>query len=292
MKIAKTYIEILTRLPIKKKLIFNDNKDNKLNESQQQSRENYKFPKIKYTSNKYDRPLRPRFPDLEVTELPDLSKIDPLLDVFDATTGPIIDPPFPTTRPSVTIISPETESDDSDLLSSITGLTPNEIRDLQKKALVIKQVKNMTRKGRNTTMYALVVVGNGNGVAGFGEGKHDEAPTAIKKATNKAIKNLRYIERYDDRTIYHDIEYKFHGTVIKFWARPPGFGIKTNHYIHEICKCIGMQDIACKIYGSRNGMNVIKCTFLALESQRLPEQIAKARGKNLFDVYHTYYGSA
>lgn len=198
-----------------------NNKDNKSNKSQPSSPSS-KFPKKEFTSIKYTRPLRPRFPDLDASELPDLSKIDPLLDIFDASTGPIIDPPFPTTRPQVTIVSPETESDDSDVLSAMTGLTPNEIRDLQKKALVIKQVKNMTRKGRITTMYALVVVGNGNGVAGYGEGKHDEAPTAIKKATNKAIKSLRYIERYDDRTIYHDIEHKFHGTRIKLWARPPG----------------------------------------------------------------------
>ncbi|CAG8559622.1 20790_t:CDS:2 [Dentiscutata erythropus] len=229
--------------------------------------------------------LTKRFPN--TLKLPDLSKLDPILDI----SGTIIDPPFPTTRPSSIITAPETESDDTDVLSAITGLSSIEIRDLQKKALVIKRVKNQTAKGRVVSMYALVVVGNGDGVAGFGEGKHEESPTAIKKATNQAIKNLRYFERYDDRTIFHDIEHKFHGTTIKFFARPPGFGIRTNHYIHEVCKCIGFQDISSKVFGSRNGMNVIKCTFEAFNSQRLPQQIARARGKNLFDVYHTYYGA-
>ncbi|RIA85094.1 hypothetical protein C1645_782685 [Glomus cerebriforme] len=233
------------------------------------------------------RPLRPRVEGLDVSRFPDLSKLDPILDI----PGPIIDPPFPITRPSVVITAPETESDDTDTLSAVTGLSPSEIRDLQKKALIIKRVVKQTGKGRIPSMYALVVVGNGKGVAGFGEGKHDEVPTAIKKATNKAIKSLRYFERYDDRTLYHDIEHKFHGTTIKLWVRPPGFGIRCNHYIHEVAKCVGIQDLSAKVFGSCNGMNVIKCTFEALNGQKLPSEIAKSRGKNLVDVYHTYYGT-
>ncbi len=69
-----------------------------------------------------------------------------------------------------------------------------------------------------------------------------------------------------------------------------GFGIRCNHYIHEVAKCIGIQDLSAKVLGSCNGMNVIKCTFEALNSQKLPSEIAKSRGKNLIDVYHTYYG--
>jgi len=238
-------------------------------------------------NSKFSRPHRPRVEGLDISKLPDLSKLDPILDV----SGPIIDPPFPVTRPSVVITAPETESDDTDTLSAVTGLSPSEIRDLQKKALIIKRVVNQTEKGRIPSMYALVVVGNGKGVAGFGEGKHDEVPTAIKKATNKAIKSLRYFERYDDRTLYHDIEHKFHGTTIKLWVRPPGFGIRCNHYIHEVAKCVGIQDLSAKVLGSCNGMNVIKCTFEALSRQKLPSEIAKSRGKNLVDVYHTYYGT-
>ncbi|CAG8750723.1 4108_t:CDS:1, partial [Cetraspora pellucida] len=96
---------------------------------------------------------------LDPSKIPDLSKLDPLLDA----SGTFIDPPFPVTRPSSIITAPETESDDTDVLSAITGLSPIEIRDLQKRALVIKRVKNQTAKGRVVSMYALVVVGNGNG---------------------------------------------------------------------------------------------------------------------------------
>ncbi|CAG8521038.1 3767_t:CDS:2 [Funneliformis caledonium] len=239
-------------------------------------------------NNKKNKKVRSlRVQGLDTSNFPDLSKLDPILDV----PGPIVDPPFPVTRPSVVITAPETESDDIDALSIVTRLSPSEIRDLQKRTLIIKRVSSQTEKGRIPSMYALVVVGNGKGVAGFGEGKHDEVQTAIKKATNIAIKSLRYFERYDDRTLYHDIEHKFHGTTIKLWARPPGFGIRCNHYIHEVAKCVGIQDISAKVHGSCNGMNVIKCTFEALNSQNLPSEIAKSRGKNLMDVYHTYYGT-
>ncbi|CAH1771386.1 1234_t:CDS:2, partial [Entrophospora sp. SA101] len=96
------------------------------------------------------------------------------------------------------------------------------------------------------------------------------AATSVRKATNQAIKNLQYFHRYNDRTIYHEIQYKFHR-----------FGIRTNHYIHEICKCVGIHDLAAKVLGSRNGMNVVKATFQALETQKLPEDLAKTRGKKV-----------
>lgn len=69
-----------------------------------------------------------------------------------------------------------------------------------------------------------------------------------------------------------------------------GFGCRANHYVHEICRCIGIQDLSGKVRGSRTPMNVIKATFEALSNQKLPEDIAKMRGKKLADVQHTYYG--
>ena len=88
--------------------------------------------------------------------------------------------------------------------------------------MIVKRVVNQTSKGRMFSMYSLVVVGNGNGLASYGEGKHEEAANSVRKATNQAIKNLQYFHRYNDRTLYHDIEYKFHSTRLKLMVRPPG----------------------------------------------------------------------
>ncbi|CAJ0750930.1 2_t:CDS:10 [Entrophospora sp. SA101] len=171
----------------------------------------------------------------------DLSKLDPILDVEK----PFITPPsLPTYRSSSTIVSPEAESDDTDILAALTGLTAQEIRALQKKVLIVKRVVNQTSKGRIF-----------------------KAATSVRKATNQAIKNLQYFHRYNDRTIYHEIQYKFHSTKLKLMVRPP----------------------AAKVLGSRNGMNVVKATFQALETQKLPEDLAKTRGKKVVDLYRTYY---
>jgi ribosomal protein S5 len=69
-----------------------------------------------------------------------------------------------------------------------------------------------------------------------------------------------------------------------------GYGLVVNNYIHEVCRCVGISDLYCKVYGSKNPMNVVKATFEALYAQRRPEDIAQARGKRLVDVEKVYYG--
>ncbi|KAJ2708072.1 28S ribosomal protein S5, mitochondrial [Coemansia sp. IMI 203386] len=165
-----------------------------------------------------------------------------------------------------------------------------QFKKLSKKTLVVKRTVQMTRKGKIPSMYALVVVGNGMGSAGYGEGKSAEASKAVMIATRQAIKHMQNFPRYDSRTIYHDIEHKFKATRLQLWARRPGFGCRVAPMIHEICECIGIQDLAGKIHGSRNPMNVIKAFFEALTTQRIPSDLAKARGLRLLDVNHIYYG--
>ncbi|RUS22138.1 ribosomal protein S5, C-terminal domain-containing protein [Endogone sp. FLAS-F59071] len=230
----------------------------------------------------------PRHRDLMPSALPDLSKIDPILD-YDPNPPATLDHPklfFPNRPNGLVFNVPKDDLDESQ-----TPLSPRDIARLQKKPLVIKRVVNMNSKGKQPSMYALVVVGNGDGLAGYGEGKDDEAARAVRKATNRAIKNLRYFERYDDRTVFMDLKHKFHATQVVLRSRPPGFGNRSNHIIHEICRCVGIQDISGKVRGSRNPMNVIKATFEALDHQRLPNDIAKMRGKKVLDVQHVYYGA-
>ncbi|KAJ1976138.1 28S ribosomal protein S5, mitochondrial [Dimargaris xerosporica] len=183
------------------------------------------------------------------------------------------------------------EEDDLTWSESL-GLPEEQYKRLMKRILHVRRTSNMTRKGKMPSMYALVVVGTGRGVAGYGEGKGEEVADAVRKATSRAIKNLTYFPRYDNRTIYHDIRHKFKATDMTLLARPPGFGRRVNPYIYEICYCLGIQDIAGKVSGSRNPMNVIKCFFEAMQTQRTPEDLAMARGKKLVDVNRVYYGGS
>ena len=70
----------------------------------------------------------------------------------------------------------------------------------------------------------------------------------------------------------------------------PGFGLRTQHLIFEIARCAGIRDLSARVGRSRNRMNTVKATVEALTSQRLPEEIARARGKKLVDVRKVYYG--
>jgi small subunit ribosomal protein S5 len=71
-----------------------------------------------------------------------------------------------------------------------------------------------------------------------------------------------------------------------------GFGLRTQHLIFELARAAGLQDLAAKTPRSRNKMNVIKATWEALTTQKLPDEIARARGKKLVDVRKVYYGGS
>ncbi|KAI8140766.1 ribosomal protein S5, C-terminal domain-containing protein [Fennellomyces sp. T-0311] len=231
-----------------------------------------------------DNVQRFRQAGLTKDNVPQLDKVDSILDFTELSKDKTLDQKklFPASRPTDAVMNTVTDVVD-------TPLSTIEQASLLKKTLVLKRVVNMNGKGKQPSMYALVVVGNGQGLAGYGEGKDEEPSRAIFKATNRAIKNLRFFERYDDRTISMDIEHKFHATKLELRSRPPGFGCRANHHIHEICRCIGIQDLSGKVRGSRKPMNVIKATFEALSNQKMPEDIAKMRGKKLADVQAVYY---
>jgi len=73
-------------------------------------------------------------------------------------------------------------------------------------------------------------------------------------------------------------------------SRPPGFGLRCQHLIFEMARIAGLQDLAARVPRSRNKMNTVKATFQALTNQRLPDDVARGRGKKMVDVRKVYYG--
>jgi len=166
----------------------------------------------------------------------------------------------------------------------------DEIFAAQVKVLVRHRVVNQTRLGKIQSMYVLAVAGNGNGRLGIGEGKATEPDEAMDKARQAAIRNMQPIPRYEQRTIFGEVEGKVAASEVKLMARPPGFGLRCQHNIFEMARCAGIHDLAARVPRSRNKMNTIKATLQALMSQRLPDEIARGRGKKLVDVRKVYYG--
>ncbi|BFZ58997.1 28S ribosomal protein S5, mitochondrial [Savitreella phatthalungensis] len=216
----------------------------------------------------------------------DFSKLDPTLDY-----APIAlqnDEKLPMIPPDTT--GQGTGEDETTLLAKATGLEAREIRSLIQRPLVLRRVVNQTRKGKQASYYSLAIVGNGNGMIGLGEGKHVEAGVAQRKAIAQAVKNMLFVPRYQGRTIYGEVDHKFHAVKLKIRSRPPGFGVRANHYINEICRCAGITDLSAKVWGSRTGMNVIKATFEALsQAQVMPDELARDRGRRMIDVTERFY---
>ncbi|KAJ3416522.1 28S ribosomal protein S5, mitochondrial [Chytridiales sp. JEL 0842] len=169
---------------------------------------------------------------------------------------------------------------------------PSNPPNLQRRVLHVRRVARVTSGGKVRSVSAIVVVGNGNGVGGYGEGRAMDVQGAVMKAVRQAEKNMLPIERFEHRTIFGNIDYYFHKVNLKLRAAPPGNGIIANNNIHEICRVLGISDLTAKVHGSRNPLNVIKATFEALQKQQTPVEIARSRGRKLVDIANAYYGGA
>ncbi|KAE9380508.1 hypothetical protein N431DRAFT_498350 [Stipitochalara longipes BDJ] len=170
-----------------------------------------------------------------------------------------------------------------------TGLTLDQILDYKVKILVQHRVVNQTRLGKIASVYCLAIAGNGNGRLGIGEAKGQETEETSSNAKIAAIRSMQPIPRYEERTIFGEVDGKVSAAEVKLMCRPPGFGLRCQHLIFEMARAAGIHDLAAKVPRSRNKMNTVKATYQALLKQRIPDEIARGRGKKLVDVRKVYY---
>lgn len=146
----------------------------------------------------------------------------------------------------------------------------DEVSRLHRFPLITKRVVQQTGKGKQPSFYSLVVVGNGRGMVGYGEGKDINVPRSIDKAFVAAVKSMDRVDRFESRTLWGQLEGKFGATHIIMRARPSGHGLACNPYIHQVCKAAGIADISAKVHGSRNGMQIVKATIRMLHGGHAP----------------------
>ncbi|XP_051831749.1 28S ribosomal protein S5, mitochondrial isoform X1 [Antechinus flavipes] len=156
--------------------------------------------------------------------------------------------------------------------------------DFDTRILEIRSVFNMTAKeGRKKSVRALVVVGNGKGAAGFAVGKAPDRVNAFRKAKNRAIHYLHYVERYEDHTIYHDISLTFKKTHLRMKKQPRGYGLHCHRAIITICRLIGIKDLYAKVTGSVNLINITRGLFHALSKQETHQQLAEKKSLHVVE---------
>ena len=127
----------------------------------------------------------------------------------------------------------------------------------------IGRVTKVVKGGRRFRFTALVVVGNRNGLVGFGFGKSKEVPDAIKKAVDDAFKNIISV-KLNGSTITHDIEVKYNASKILLKPASEGTGVIAGGSVRPVLELAGVKDILTKSLGSNNSSNVVRATMKAL----------------------------
>jgi len=155
--------------------------------------------------------------------------------------------------------------------------------DIKDTVVSINRVTKVVKGGKNLSFSALVVVGDGHGVVGFGVGKAKEVPSAIKKGIEAAKKNLIRVP-LSGSTIPHRVVGKFGAGSVLLKPAPDGTGIIAGGAVRAVVESAGITNILTKSLGSANPHNVVRATFTGLWSLKDPNGIARLRGKTLDEL--------
>jgi small subunit ribosomal protein S5 len=149
----------------------------------------------------------------------------------------------------------------------------------------IQRVTKVTKGGRTFSFSAIVVVGNENGVVGYGLGKAKEVTAAIQKGIDDAKKNLVKIPVYKG-TLPHEQYGKYSGAKVFIKPAAPGTGVIAGGAMRAVLESVGVKDVLAKSKGSSNPHSVVKATFDALLQLRDARKIAEARGISMNKVFN------
>lgn len=157
--------------------------------------------------------------------------------------------------------------------------------ELKDRLVAINRVTKVTKGGRTFTFAAIVVVGDGKGIIGYGLGKAGEVTAAIQKGTDAAKKNLFKVSVLNG-TIPHEMEVKYGGARVLLKPAAPGTGLKAGGAMRAVLESAGVSDVIAKSKGSSNAHNLVKATILALSQMRDAYQVAGERGIDMQKVFN------
>ena len=157
--------------------------------------------------------------------------------------------------------------------------------ELKDRLVALERVTKVTKGGRTFSFSAIVVVGDENGVVGYGLGKASEVTAAIAKGVEDAKNNLVKVPVYKG-TIPHEQEAKFGGAQVLIRPASSGTGVKAGGAMRAVLESVGITDVLAKSKGSSNPHNLVKATVAALLELRDARSVADQRGVNLDKVFN------
>ena len=157
-------------------------------------------------------------------------------------------------------------------------------KEFEERVVTINRVTKVVKGGRRFRFAALVVIGDKKGRVGFGTGKANEVPDAIKKAIQAANKNIVRIPLTDNRTIAHELRGEAGAASVVLKPASAGTGVIAGGAVRAVLELAGVKDILSKSLGSRTKYNMANATLNALRQLKTPEHVAELRGKTVEEI--------
>ncbi len=158
-----------------------------------------------------------------------------------------------------------------------------EPQEFQERLVAVNRVAKVVKGGRNFRFTALMVVGDGKGRVGIGQGKAAEIPEAIRKGVEDAKKNIRTVS-LNGTTIPHEVKGKFGKGMVLMFPAEEGTGVIAGGSVRALLELAGVKNIRTKSYGSNNPINAVKAALEGLASLRSAEEVARLRGKTVEQI--------
>lgn len=158
-----------------------------------------------------------------------------------------------------------------------------QVETLDERVIEIARVAKVVKGGRRFQFRVTLIMGDNHGKVGMGVGKANAVPDAMRKATDKARKNMHQIF-LSGTTIPHETVGKVGGAVILLKPASPGTGVIAAGGVRAVLEAVGIRDILTKSLGSANVLNIAQATLLALEALKSPKEEANRRGKPVEDL--------